>query len=396
MKESEAGKKFLNGDEVVLGGVEVHVKFTRYQGNAGIQLDFIPPAGAGGAPQGIEDVNGRLAGLCRETVMNMEDEARLRLLALVEQDAGKDRMLYRLAVTSQIADGDTDTQVTDWIDPAFAALDAGAAGRAQQCRQTIEHLLDGAGGDEDQWQSEEMFEVLGTAHFPPAIEEHTEEEARRLMLEGGEFMLLEIQMVGVIGQEQGRNPLAVEFLVAMSKKALSSAWIKEKVRLLSKVCDDTMHGIDRKTTRHLAAAIRKTHDRERCLYRLSVWCSMNDNGLPQYRIRDQIDPVFESTDPAVGKRAAEARRLAGIVMGVAPLHEPPRLYRVLPQRKDHISAVCGLDYLPDRIGRPVTCRPVPFRIPAGIELQCMEIVSSIPPVPRVGISGGLFMIRETC
>jgi hypothetical protein len=58
--------------------------------------------------------------------MTMDDDARLRLLALVERDGGKDRMLYRLAVTARIvADGEDGTTVTDWIDPAFAELDAG-------------------------------------------------------------------------------------------------------------------------------------------------------------------------------------------------------------------------------------------------------------------------------
>jgi hypothetical protein len=44
---------------------------------------------------------------------------------------------------------------------------------------------------------------------------------------------------------------------------------------------------------------------------------MNDDGSPRYSIRDQIDPVFAMNDPAAGKRAEEARRLAGMVMGDA-------------------------------------------------------------------------------
>jgi hypothetical protein len=42
---------------------------------------------------------------------------------------------------------------------------------------------------------------------------------------------------------------------------------------------------------------------------------MNEDCSPQYSIRDQIDPVFAKIDPAAGKRAVEARRLAGMVMG---------------------------------------------------------------------------------
>jgi hypothetical protein len=317
MKESDAEKKFREDGEVVLGGVEVHMKFTRYQGDPGIILDFTPPAGTDGAPQGIDDINGRLAGLCRATVMNMDDDARLRLLALVEQDGGKDRMLYRLAVTARaVGDGEDGTRVTDRIDPAFAGLDAGVTGRASDCRQQIERLLAHAGeGREEQWKSEEVFEILEKTNYPPAIKEHTEEEARQGMLEGEEFMLLEIQVIGSLEKCRGRESFGLDYLAAMSQKALSSGWMKEKIRLISKVCEDTVMGIDKLTSRRLFTAIRKTKARELCLYRISIWCSMNEDGSPRYSIRDQIDPEFAKNDPVAEKRADEARRLAGKVMG---------------------------------------------------------------------------------
>jgi len=48
---------------------------------------------------------------------------------------------------------------------------------------------------------------------------------------------------------------------------------------------------------------------------LSAWCSMGDDGSQRWSIRDKIDPLFEQEDQSVGKRAKEARRLAGNVMG---------------------------------------------------------------------------------
>jgi len=317
MKESESEEKFQEDGEVILGGVEVHVKFTRYQGDPGILLDFAPPAGTDGTPQGIEDINGRLAGLCRQTVMTMDDDARLRLLRLVERDGGKDRMLYRLAVTARIvADGEDGTRVTDWIDPAFTGLDAGVAGRALECRQQIEQVLSLAGtGMEEQAESTEMFEIIGTTKYLPTIKERTDEEARQAMLEGEEFMLLEIQVIGSLEKYRGRDYLSFDYIAAMSRKALSSEWMKEKIRLVSKVCENTVMGIDNLTTRRLSASIRKTGTRELCAYRLSAWYSLGEDGSSRYSIRDQIDPVFEMNDPAAGKRAVEARRLAGRVMG---------------------------------------------------------------------------------
>ncbi len=43
MKESETERKLQEEGEVVLGGVEVHVKFARYRGDPGILLDLTPP-----------------------------------------------------------------------------------------------------------------------------------------------------------------------------------------------------------------------------------------------------------------------------------------------------------------------------------------------------------------
>ncbi len=103
----------------VLGGVEVHVKFTRYNDDPDILLDFTPPAGCDGTSLGEKEINSVVAGFCRETVMEMDDDARLRLLALVEQDGGKDRMLYRLVVTMRTVDDLPEILVEDRLDRAF-------------------------------------------------------------------------------------------------------------------------------------------------------------------------------------------------------------------------------------------------------------------------------------
>lgn len=320
MKESEAEEKFQEDDEIILGGVEVHVKFTRVRGDPGIMLDFTPPARTGDAPQGSDGINGILAGFCRETVMNMDDDARLRLLALVERDGGKDRMLYRLTATVRVdANGEDGPTVSDWIDPAFIGLDAGVAGRALECRKQIEHLLSRVrAGMEKEAESTEMFEIVGKIKYPPAVKERTEEEARQAMLAGEELMILEIQVIGSLEKYRGRDFLSFDYIAAMNEKALSSEWMKEKIRLISKVCENTVMGIDNATTRRLSAAIKKSVARELCPYRLSVRCSMNDDGPPRYSIQDQIDPVFTENDPAAGKRAVEARRLAGMVMSGEP------------------------------------------------------------------------------
>ncbi|WAC05762.1 MAG: hypothetical protein OS112_03805 [Methanoregula sp.] len=140
--EDEAMKMALEGNEVVLGGVEVHVHFVRYQGDPGIVVEFLPPFGTDTVPDWMEDIDNRLAELSRQTVMKMNDHARKRLLHLVEQDGGKDRMIYRLTVTSRIADdGSHVNRIDDFVDPEFMKVDRGVAGRATDARLEVERVM---------------------------------------------------------------------------------------------------------------------------------------------------------------------------------------------------------------------------------------------------------------
>jgi len=140
--EDDAMKMALEGNEIILGGVEVHVRFVRYKGDPGLSLEFTPPYGKDDVPDWMEDIDNRLAGLCRQTVMNMNDHARTRLLRLVEQDGEKDRMIYRLVVTSRILDdGSHENRVDDYIDPEFEKVDRGIAGRATEARLAVERVM---------------------------------------------------------------------------------------------------------------------------------------------------------------------------------------------------------------------------------------------------------------
>jgi hypothetical protein len=118
----------------------------------------------------------------------------------------------------------------------------------------------------------------------------------------------------MVEKYQGKNSLAIDYIAAFHQKALTSRWMEEKIRLLSKVCEDTVMAINNRMSSRLFLLIRKREDQELCLYRLSAWLSMGDDGSERWSIRDQIDPVFEKEDRSVGKRATEARRLAGNLM----------------------------------------------------------------------------------
>ena len=161
---------------------------------------------------------------------------------------------------------------------------------------------------------DEPFEILTDIKYPPEIIERTEEGARRGLLEGEEFMVLEIQVIGMVEKFQGKDSLSIDYLAACNQKALTSPWMKEKIRLLSDICENTVMAINNRIRTRLFLRIREQKDKELCLYRLSAWLSMGDDGSQRWSIRDQIDPVFEQEDRSVGKRATEARRFSGIAM----------------------------------------------------------------------------------
>lgn len=162
--------------------------------------------------------------------------------------------------------------------------------------------------------SEDAFEEVTATKYKLEITERTEEEARRGMLEGEEFMVLEIQVIGMVEKYQGKDSLTIDYLAACNQKALTSRWMKEKIRLLSDVCEGTVMGITQRVRSKLFLRIRKQVDQELCLYRLSAWLSMGDDGSQRWSIRDKIDPVFEQEDMSIAERATEARRLSGNVM----------------------------------------------------------------------------------
>ena len=90
--------------------------------------------------------------------------------------------------------------------------------------------------------SEDMFEEVTATKYKLDIIERTEEEARRGMLEGEEFMVIEIQVIGMVENYQGKDSLAIDYIAAFHQKALTSRWMEEKIRLLSDSLRGDRHG----------------------------------------------------------------------------------------------------------------------------------------------------------
>jgi hypothetical protein len=356
MTKSATRNNYLEFDEDVLGGTELHVKYVRHAEGPGIMLEFTPPHRPDGTEEGIPDINARLSGVCRAFILDMQDAARDRFLALAERDGGADRMVYRLVVAARISGDDArSTRVLDRIDPEFMAIDAGLADRALACRQEIGRVLaggkprplpgipipdaretcrpltgqtlthnredpalpdqnPGAGPGDFLWGSAGTDSPsFNAARYLPAVPEMTEEELREGLLKGQNLLILQIQVVGTIVKEPDRESIAINYLAAMNQNARTMDWMREMVMRLTDICEQTIMTDDVRMTRRIFSAIRNDGG-ERCLYRLSVYAQMQDDGSTALSVSDEIDTVFAEQDPAAGQRAAEARRLAANVM----------------------------------------------------------------------------------
>jgi hypothetical protein len=140
--EEEAEKLALEGNPIILGGVEVHASFIRHNGDPGIQVAWTPPFGPDDGADWMQEINQIFIGICKETVTNMQDRPRLRLLKLVRKDGGKDRMLYRLYAAMRIADdGSHEHVIVDYLDPKFVEIDPGVRIRAAKAKDIIETVF---------------------------------------------------------------------------------------------------------------------------------------------------------------------------------------------------------------------------------------------------------------
>ena len=73
---------------------------------------------------------------------------------------------------------------------------------------------------------EDTFEVVTEIKYRPEIKEQTEEEARRGLLEGEEYMVLEIQVIGMVEIFEGKDSLTIDYLAACNQNAVASPWMK--------------------------------------------------------------------------------------------------------------------------------------------------------------------------
>lgn len=155
--------------------------------------------------------------------------------------------------------------------------------------------------------------------YKPDIKERAEDDVLKAFLEGEEFLVLEIQVVGTVDDAKDKDPLTIAYLVVCNTKVITTPWMQDKMNKLTIICKKTVMNLKPQRIAGLIPLIKKHDQHEICLYRLSAWMFMDENGTKKWNIKDKIDPALIEVDALAPKKAEDAREWAKAVFVDFPM-----------------------------------------------------------------------------
>jgi len=117
------------------------------------------------------------------------------------------------------------------------------------------------------------------------------EETRRALIEGDDYLIVEMHVMAKAEKLRGLDSASVEY----QSTCLSdnrSPWMKKKIGLLADICEETVMNFDDTIRDKVLGLLQRQDGREICLYRISIWMSLSDDGTPVWTILDSIEPGF--------------------------------------------------------------------------------------------------------
>ena len=128
------------GDEYLVGGIELHARIVEQAGKPGVDFICEPTIRDREIPEGITEYNQAIEEMCRETVANFPDPRSLaRFYREVKKDGSWNRCWYRVTVTARVgAEEQIKGHVSDVIDPALLRADPHVRFRARQLRAMLQ------------------------------------------------------------------------------------------------------------------------------------------------------------------------------------------------------------------------------------------------------------------
>ena len=117
------------------------------------------------------------------------------------------------------------------------------------------------------------------------------EKTRRALIEGDDYLIVEMHVVANAEKIKGMDSAYVEYQ-SKCQSDNRSPWMMKKLDLLTDICEETVMAIDFSIRDELLAFLRRHDGKSVCLYRLSVWMSLGDDGTPVWTILDSVEPGF--------------------------------------------------------------------------------------------------------
>ena len=146
------------------------------------------------------------------------------------------------------------------------------------------------------------------------IKERAEDEVLRAFMEGEEFFVLEIQVVGTVDDTKDRDPLTIEYLAVCNTQVLTTSWMQDTIGKLTIICKKTVMNLKPQRIAGLIPLIKMHDKQEVCLYRLSAWLFMDEDGTKKWNLKDKIDPALIEVDAFALQKAESAREWAKEVL----------------------------------------------------------------------------------
>ena len=114
--------------------------------------------------------------------------------------------------------------------------------------------------------------------------------------------------------DKGKDTLNVDYLAVCNTKVLMNPWMQDKIRKLTIICKKTVMNLKPRRISGLIPLIKGCDKQEVCLYRLSAWVFMDEDGTKKWNIKDKIDPVLVEVDAVAPKKAESAKEWAKEVL----------------------------------------------------------------------------------
>ena len=138
MTKDERERLWSERMEITIGGVEFLSSLIDTPKGKNVEIFHDSVFKGEREHQWMMDNTSVLNAMSENIIAGMDDEAKERLYQLVEQDNGKTRPLYRLAMRRKLAGtGKKMIRISDHIDPDFRRLDPGVVERAAEIRKII-------------------------------------------------------------------------------------------------------------------------------------------------------------------------------------------------------------------------------------------------------------------